>query len=53
MPVTEKALKVNMEAADSSKVLVYSGVHGIASQKMVQSMLYILIPMVDFSGGIL
>lgn len=41
-----------MEAADFSKVLVSSRVHGITPQKMVQSLLYILIPMVDFSGGI-
>ena len=41
-----------MEVADPSKVLVSSRVLGITSQKMVQSLLYILIPMVDFSGGI-
>lgn len=53
MPFAEKVLRVNMEVADPSKVLVYSRVLGVMSQKMVQSLLYILVvPMLDFSGGI-
>jgi hypothetical protein len=44
--VAERALGVNMEVADSLRVLVYSRVHGITSQKMVQGLLYIVIPVV-------
>jgi hypothetical protein len=52
LPVAEKVLRVNVEVADPSKVLVSSRVLGITSQKMVQGLLYILIPMVDFIQGI-